>query len=341
MSSLCSNCEFAEASLLCSTCAAEEGNLFCASCGEIHLKVKKFRDHRLEKYEVAAKVLICCNCDEVVAKFRCMDCIDGDNLFCTGCSLLHPKVKATRNHRLVTAEYSEDLSTRVSVGKIDIFRAVKDVLSFMSNMDVVGSFDELPPNTKNYAGVGVIIVVFVIFFTIRQLVGRDGASVLTLLVGIFLMRWMQMKKAGGGPAPSVPRSLTQSSRSARNTTQRGKMCDNGISLHSINPKRFEFNAARFSDDEDGEFKDEFSYRRHSSAAKLRLRSGRKYQPRRARGMSGSDSGSSPTSPINTGNTVLPSIDDFNGAESSRIQVAARGTGRVTFQEVAEEWDEDE
>jgi hypothetical protein len=61
----------------------------------VHIKVKQFRLHK--NFELSQK-LLCCNCDQVFATFRCLQCDTPDNCFCTDCSEVHTQVKAYRYH---------------------------------------------------------------------------------------------------------------------------------------------------------------------------------------------------------------------------------------------------
>jgi hypothetical protein len=100
----CSNCEgLRTPTLLCTHCNSP----FCEDCSLYHPKVKAFKGHtNFEPYtppaSQASKKRVCSNCEEDEAKFECSACPPEDSLFCMGCSIVHPKVKAFRGHTLDT-----------------------------------------------------------------------------------------------------------------------------------------------------------------------------------------------------------------------------------------------
>jgi hypothetical protein len=71
--------------------------------------VKAFRGHEaFEPFKSPAPIIACTNCDAVGAEFACQDCQNqGLSLelssYCGTCAYLHPKIKASRDHLLVSS----------------------------------------------------------------------------------------------------------------------------------------------------------------------------------------------------------------------------------------------
>ena len=106
--SLCSNCETVPSELKCIQCTeAQEENLFCESCSEIHVLVKKFKQHTFEKVFRFGNQK-CCNCDLQISTHRCLDCVDGEQYLCHSCASFHVKLKSFKGHRV--AEHSNVLA---------------------------------------------------------------------------------------------------------------------------------------------------------------------------------------------------------------------------------------
>ena len=98
---LCENCESRSPNWKCIDCI----QIICGECKGLHSKIKAFRDHNFEKYEEPQEeVRICCNCEEVEAKFQCNTCLLSDQFYCLGCSLFHTKIKGNRHHILMPTQ---------------------------------------------------------------------------------------------------------------------------------------------------------------------------------------------------------------------------------------------
>ena len=100
---VCSNCEISEAEVQCEECSINniDDNLFCVPCGEIHLNIRKYRNHTCKSIDKSVQKQNCTNCEFDPATFHCLDCLSEESFYCSDCSKLHLKVKLTRGHRII------------------------------------------------------------------------------------------------------------------------------------------------------------------------------------------------------------------------------------------------
>jgi len=203
MASLCSNCEFRAAAKRCIGDGCE-GALFCSECSSFHAKVKQFKEHKFQEYNPPAasvKVLHCCNCDTAVAKLRCIDCID--SVFCNPCSIIHPKVKQYRNHRVESLPEAErkvvkfageigEIEETIESAKVEeplavvtwAHKAIGTIVSAMSGSTILDDRRRL------------IVAGFVclgVYLLLKHLFGRH-VSVIVAVGCIVGLRWFQRKQ---------------------------------------------------------------------------------------------------------------------------------------------------
>eukprot|EP01041_Mallomonas_annulata_P011113 gene11113-23223_t len=99
----CDNCDINPVSWKCLDC--ENNFYFCYECYILHKKVKAFRGHTLQRYQLEKAVVPkCSNCDVEESNIRCLDCDNGSNFFCKECGNLHIKIKANRDHQILNLE---------------------------------------------------------------------------------------------------------------------------------------------------------------------------------------------------------------------------------------------
>ena len=196
--SLCSVCDFSSAVLVCSDCKVRnEVNLFCVRCSESHLE--RNSNHCMIEY-VKRKVM-CSNCESTRAKFCCKDCPVEVQNFCLGCSIIHPKVKASRNHRiyLIDNDDEEDfvLTSFSFYSLIDAcnpkFWKSHEMTPIAEFLDVMKFFD-FPARGFQFLIFSTVIVAL-FFLGLRRTIGNFGFSTLTVAGTIAVLRFIRSRQS--------------------------------------------------------------------------------------------------------------------------------------------------
>ena len=196
---LCSNCENAIATFKCNSCADDDAPL-CSDCTALHSKIKAFKHHRFSI--VAKESFSCSNCESAVAKFICRSCpaTASDRYLCLGCSVIHPKVKAFRDHVIVIMEAKEARqdSSLNSLSISDRLHApqsfLEDLGTFVRSMIELG-YDNI--HNKSYRDmeywqtVSGIAVIVLTYYGLVKMVFRDYSSLVNICVGIVLYKVLQ------------------------------------------------------------------------------------------------------------------------------------------------------
>ena len=208
MATLCSNCKFRAAAKLCigDGCARA---LFCSECSSFHANVKPFRGHKFQDYRPpspSSKVLHCCNCDTAIAKLRCLDCID--SVFCNPCSIIHPKVKQYRNHRVESLPEAERRVVKFAgeIGEIEELQesakeeeeplavaawAYKVIGAIVSALAPDKSGSTIMDNRRRLVVAGFVCLG--VYLLLKHLFGRH-VSVIVAVGCIVGLRWFQRKQ---------------------------------------------------------------------------------------------------------------------------------------------------
>ena len=197
---LCSNCEFASATGECDDCrSSHRDSLFCCSCRDLHLRSRKNLNHIFR--EIPRQNYLCSNCEFSAAKFSCLDCPSEEKYYCLGCSILHPKVKATRNHRIYRDDEIEGTDTLPNQSSLTwtqratiFIRNFTKVTPISEFLEVLYFFDF--PNL-NYPLITVILPFFCAiagsFLLARRYIGKNGSSYITIIVTVALLRYIQTR----------------------------------------------------------------------------------------------------------------------------------------------------
>lgn len=196
---LCSNCENAIATFKCNSCADDDAHL-CSDCTALHSKIKAFKHHRFST--VAKESFSCSNCESAAAKFICRSCpvTVSDRYLCLGCSVIHPKIKAFRDHVVVVMEANVDRQgcSLSSHSISDRFHAsqsfVEDLGTFVRTM--IGlAYDNI--HNKSYEDIeywqavcGIAVIVLT-YYGLVKMVFRDYSSLVNICVGIVLYKVLQ------------------------------------------------------------------------------------------------------------------------------------------------------
>ena len=202
---LCCHCEYAPATHQCTVChTSNNEGLFCCSCSKLHQHSKDNSGHSF--VDLPQTSSLCSNCDHSQAKFYCLDCPPNVGNFCLGCSIIHPKVKATRNHRVHLSIDKEIPSEDVSRYSFSLFGAPKRLIRFILQMTPIAEFSdvlqffEVPVHAMHFSTFMAVCggVIFVLYFLLRRFVGRNVSSVFTIIGTVCLLRFLQgrQKKKG-------------------------------------------------------------------------------------------------------------------------------------------------
>lgn len=197
---LCSNCEFARAASECSTCLDNgHEHLFCKNCQLLHLHVKKNSNHVFRT--ILQKNYLCSNCEISISKYSCLDCPKSEQNYCLGCSILHPKVKATRNHRIMCNQ-SEGEDDSVSDKSFTFliqktFLLGRNCLTMTPIYDFIEvlTFFEFPINSTRLCTVifSLVLIAVGILLVAPRFIGKNSSSYFIIICTVALLRYVQTR----------------------------------------------------------------------------------------------------------------------------------------------------
>ena len=202
---LCCHCEYAPATRRCTVChTSNNEGFFCCSCSNLHQRSKDNSDHSF--VDVSQSSSLCSNCDHSQAKFYCLDCPPNVGNFCLGCSIIHPKVKATRDHRVHLSIDKEIPSEDGSRYSFSLFGAPKLLIRGILQLTPIAEFSdvlqffEVPIHTMQFSTLMIMSggAIFCLHLLLRRFVGRNVSSVFTIIGTVSLLRFLQgrQKKRG-------------------------------------------------------------------------------------------------------------------------------------------------
>lgn len=197
---LCTNCEFAVATLKCVNCP-DSVSLFCKECSTIHTKVKQSRTHTFTNYKANVTKRICCNCDSEVSRYVCSNCSENDKFLCVGCSIIHPKVKTFRGHIVSPINNTQEQETIISWSNLtrkSISETFGEVLEIVLirldnlNEDILhGSYSD----SNYWKAILIIFSILSLFLGImRFLFGRRSVFVSFAAAGLIFV-WSRSQQA--------------------------------------------------------------------------------------------------------------------------------------------------
>jgi len=186
---LCYNCDVGSAQFKCVHCPESEC-LFCSECRGLHTKIKAYRTHQFAA--LPKKSIICTNCESSESKYICRECDDSSKYMCVGCSLIHPKIKAFRNHNVIPIDGA---STSPSTSTIPPLTFTTDGLSRVA----VYWIDVAYYNMSSRPWTDIILwqtfaaclVVSMIYYTIVNTIFRKYAPLVNIAMAIGLYQWLQ------------------------------------------------------------------------------------------------------------------------------------------------------
>lgn len=252
MSSICSNCDFVEACMKCIDCNNESditNSIFCNDCSDLHKQIKIYKGHKLVKYSIAEernRIIICQNCDQQPAKFLCMKCQEKSNYFCGGCSIMHTKVKAFRDHITLPLGTRPPISAISNVGKPTIRRPpmsdmptlstlsdsnnivtiiYEHLITFLnrmfSSLDIPIDFESYRHNNVKDTGYGIVIAL-IIYTCSKLLFGKYGTGI--SIIGT-VMVWRLFVKYEKGKVENVTNKFNETIDLDNNNNESSK-CSN-------------------------------------------------------------------------------------------------------------------
>ena len=198
---LCSNCEFARATSECNTCLGNgHEHLFCKNCQLLHLHVKKNSNHVF--HAILQKNYLCSNCEISISKYSCLDCPKSEQNYCLVCSILHPKVKATRNHRMMCNESEgeddsgSDTSFLFLLQKIFLFGRSCLTMTPIHEFIEVLTFFEFPINNSRLCTVifSLILVAAGILLVAPRFIGKNSSSYFIIICTVAFLRYVQTRQ---------------------------------------------------------------------------------------------------------------------------------------------------
>lgn len=193
---LCCNCEFASATLSCNVCSPlSVKKVFCKRCGDLHVDEIIHSSHSFSV--ITQDSNLCSNCEYSIAKFSCLDCPITEQNYCLACSITHPKIKATRNHRIYRSNCDDDESITLSL--IQKFkpsmRTVLAMTPIAEFVEVLHFFDlpvinfQLSTQILFCGGASVGLLLF-----LRRTIGQSGSSALTIFGTLCLLWYIQKRQ---------------------------------------------------------------------------------------------------------------------------------------------------
>lgn len=188
----CSNCDFHISTLICDICSKESKTdiSFCKECSKIHMTNKKYENHAFHALKMISHD-VCCNCNLNTSKFRCLDCPVSDQYYCLGCSIVHTKVKITRNHTLIVLEVNKTSITTIQ----RIYRYLRDFTPLFEFQEVIKSYSIGTVSVEKIImySFGIVLSV-VLFYLSRSFFGRNASSIITVVSAILLLRFIQKRQ---------------------------------------------------------------------------------------------------------------------------------------------------
>lgn len=189
----CNNCDIGPAQFKCMQCVSNEC-LFCSECKAVHCKIKAFKHH--EFTQLPKQSIICTNCETSESKFICRECDDANKYLCVGCSVIHPKIKAFRNHHIM-AMHSVS-SDNVSITQQEPFRLSLDGISdvFVSSIEIACSNISTRSLTDPilWQTLLLCLAATVVYYKIVNVIFRKYAPLVNIAMAIWLYQWLQSDK---------------------------------------------------------------------------------------------------------------------------------------------------
>jgi hypothetical protein len=192
---LCCNCEFASATLSCNVCSPHEEKVYCGKCSDLHLGVMIHSSHSFSV--IPQESNLCSNCEYSTAKFSCLDCPLTEQNYCLACSITHPKIKATRNHRIYSSNCAEDES--ISLSLIQKFKpSIRTVLAMTPIAEFIEVLNFFDSPIRKFQLSSQVIVCGVasvgLLLLLRRTIGYSGSSALTIFGTLCLLWYVQKRR---------------------------------------------------------------------------------------------------------------------------------------------------
>lgn len=237
MLNICENCECSVSNYQCLDCSSSLTNLdqqgrsfslFCSECSSLHCKLRQFKNHRMKDLliDFDEKRRKCCNCEESRCKFFCLECGENERYLCLGCSVIHPKIKAFRNHRVIVINNRGGSEGKKETSSVSFSQSLGDSSSTSSlsleglrlNSLTASCYDALlqfqayllrltdtirqsPFGSARFVSsatqLGALVLSY--FLLIKHLFGRNSTSVhLLMIVGFVLSNYFQQSRLKEG-----------------------------------------------------------------------------------------------------------------------------------------------
>lgn len=257
---------------------------------------------------ISFPVVMCCNCDTEESTYICKQCKESDKYLCYNCSLLHPKIKAFKQHVLVKAvssmsgsssqtnrEFFDPDIIRIKAKEI-FFNGIRRLKFYVDYVyDILNNRDSIDTTTY-YVTVSLCIIGFVLIYCLLKLL--FGSTAVFVALGLVYVYHYAETKINEEAKEFLKQTTSQPTRqsNSNNNSKLDISNNNTKGLYKISqrkgfPIRPEAAASLpvYSENKPSinnmhvpesteEFKDEFWHAMESKPAKFRPR-GRVYKGR--------------------------------------------------------------
>lgn len=156
----------------------------------------------------------CCNCDSSDVKIFCRDCkVNGSKewLFCLGCSLLHPRIKAYRGHVMIPLSdldtSSESANSRDEINensKMDLVLRLFDliVLDYANALlSPIFKYFNHDSSSVSLSGWGYMVFLFLLYYIVVKMMCGNYSPFVNGAIFFVIYRWVKREKSKLPPTP--------------------------------------------------------------------------------------------------------------------------------------------
>lgn len=238
---------------------------------------------------------LCCNCESEPSRYICRQCKESDKYLCFNCSILHPKVKAFKDHSVDsldnTSGYGSSSSKSIDVDTVRLkikeamFGAVRRFRTYLEYVyDIISNKDSVDA-TVYYQTVALSVLAVVLSYSLLKAIFGSQAIIVVLIL-LYGYHYVETKAnkdlknilhKDNAKAPIV----NQSSRGLYKVSQRRGFSKNSqmpSNLPSYSESSLPSTSIQVPDNNE-EFKNEFWHDMECRPAKFRPR-GRSYKANR-------------------------------------------------------------
>lgn len=158
----------------------------------MHCKVKAYKGH--EFTELPKHVIVCANCEASESKFVCRDCDDANKYLCVGCSVIHPKIKAFRNHNVMAIGGQTNRGVAERAPFTLTIDGISDALVYLLDTAYFNVSNKPLTDLMLWQTILMCLAVTVVYYTIVHTIFRKYAPLVNIAMAIWLYQWLQSNK---------------------------------------------------------------------------------------------------------------------------------------------------